>query len=70
MSHEEKPREFWIIKNESHHSGLEWFDAFKTKQAWIHLEPKPQIHVIEYSAYQALLEIIRAQRDALKGLGL
>jgi len=59
-------REFWIIKAENHHTGLEWFNAFTSKQKWIRCEPKPQIHVIEKSALDKANARIDKLRQALE----
>lgn len=67
MSHEEKPREFYLSTVDLD------FDLNCKKVLACEYPHKDYdltlfTKVIEYSAYQALLEIIRAQRDALKGL--
>lgn len=54
-----KPREFWIIKNEKHHTGLEWYDAFKHRQTFIRTNEKHQIHVIDKSAYDIAVEALK-----------
>ena len=63
MSHEEKLREFWIYMGDNkigEHDSVDTSPLIGTPN---------QIHVIEYSAYQALLEIIKTQREALEFYG-